>query len=83
MSREREERKQREYSQVKGLVPVGVEGALDCGGGLCAFAIDGDDGKGIGDTEDITLRETVGGDDWRRGEKRERRKRVEEEKRVS
>lgn len=47
---------------VKTFIPVRIQSLFDDTGCIGLFAIDGDDCKGVGQTKDITLRQTIGGD---------------------
>ena len=51
-------------SHVEALIPVRVQCLLDdtCSVGL--LRIDGDDGEGVREAEDLPFREAIGGDDW-------------------
>ena len=51
-------------SHIKTFVPVGVEGLLHDTSGVRLLGIDGDDGEGVREAEDLPFREAIGGDDW-------------------
>ena len=51
------------HAHVKALVPVGVEGLLHDTSGVRLLGIDGDDGEGVREAEDLPFREAIGGDD--------------------
>ncbi|KAI3481094.1 hypothetical protein L1887_56668 [Cichorium endivia] len=48
---------------IEAVVPVRVERLFDDGRGMGLLSVDGDDGERIGKTEDITLGQSIGGND--------------------
>ena len=53
----------KEDRHIETLVPRGREGTLDCVCGIRLVTVDGNDGKGVGETEDLALDEGVGCED--------------------
>ena len=49
---------------VKALVPVRIQGFLNDRGGMGLLCIDSDDSERIGETENVSFGETIGGDDY-------------------
>lgn len=50
------------HAHVEALVPVRVQRLLHDAGSVSLLRIDGDDGEGIGETEDFALGQAIGGD---------------------